>query len=234
MYQYYFFSFFFSCECEIEREREINRFSQDREREKARLFDNHLQQSNRFLNMFPLTRVVYMPFSPSTTYLQPISTDCSTSSTIPLYNPPIFNQQSFPISNCECSLSNERMNIDKRHVSLMICCHIQLLSNVGKCQRELNLFLVEQSFLPRSKRIPPRKRWKFNDSNRTALMLLYDVQPSIEYKLIARTGPSHRPTFTMSVEIHGQIFQGIGQTKREAKQAGKEKRSFSISIAFFS
>ena len=52
-------------------------------------------------------------------------------------------------------------------------------------------------------------------------MLLYDVQPSIEYKLIAQTGPSHRPTFTMAVELHGKIFKGTGQTKKEAKQAGR-------------
>jgi dsRNA-specific ribonuclease len=52
-------------------------------------------------------------------------------------------------------------------------------------------------------------------------MLLYDLKPSIEYKLISQTGPSHRPMFTMAVEINGQIFQGTAQTKKEAKQAGK-------------
>jgi dsRNA-specific ribonuclease len=52
-------------------------------------------------------------------------------------------------------------------------------------------------------------------------MLLHEVKPSIEYKLIAQTGPSHRPMFTMAVEINGQIFEGTAQTKKEAKQAGK-------------
>jgi dsRNA-specific ribonuclease len=64
-----------------------------------------------------------------------------------------------------------------------------------------------------------------NDNSSTlsknALMLLYELKPSIEYKLIAQTGPSHRPMFTMGVEINGEIFEGIAQTKKEAKQAGK-------------
>lgn len=83
------------------------------------------------------------------------------------------------------------------------------------------IYLVEQKF-HRSKRVQQqRKRFKSNDQNRNALMLLYDVQPSIEYKLIAQTGPSHRPTFTMAVELHGKIFKGTGQTKKEAKQTGR-------------
>ena len=52
-------------------------------------------------------------------------------------------------------------------------------------------------------------------------MLLHEVKPSVEYKLIVQTGPSHRPMFTMAVEINGQIFEGTAQTKKEAKQAGK-------------
>ncbi|UJR09750.1 hypothetical protein I4U23_013977 [Adineta vaga] len=54
-------------------------------------------------------------------------------------------------------------------------------------------------------------------------MLLHELKPSIEYRLVAQTGPSHRPIFTMAVEINGQIFHGIAQTKKEAKQAAAEK-----------
>ncbi len=57
--------------------------------------------------------------------------------------------------------------------------------------------------------------------SKNAIMLLYELKPSIEYKLIAQTGPSHRPVFTMAVEVNGQIFEGTAQTKKEAKQAGK-------------
>ncbi|CAF3603840.1 unnamed protein product, partial [Rotaria sp. Silwood2] len=65
--------------------------------------------------------------------------------------------------------------------------------------------------------------------SKNALMLLHELKPSIEYKLMAQTGPSHRPMFTMAVELNGQVFEGIAQTKKEAKQAAAEKalRSFS-------
>ena len=56
---------------------------------------------------------------------------------------------------------------------------------------------------------------------KSALMLLHDLKPSVEYKLVSQTGPSHRPIFTMSVEVNGQAFEGMAQTKKEAKQAGK-------------
>jgi dsRNA-specific ribonuclease len=52
-------------------------------------------------------------------------------------------------------------------------------------------------------------------------MRLYEVKPSVEYKLIAKRGPSHRPMFTMAVEVNGQVFEGTAQTKKEAKQAGR-------------
>lgn len=58
-------------------------------------------------------------------------------------------------------------------------------------------------------------------SSKNALMLLHELKPSVEYKLVAQTGPSHRPIFTMAVEVNGQIFEGMAQTKKEAKQAGK-------------
>lgn len=52
-------------------------------------------------------------------------------------------------------------------------------------------------------------------------MLLHELKPSVEYKLVAQTGPSHRPIFTMAVEVNGQMFEGMAQTKKEAKQAGR-------------
>jgi len=58
-------------------------------------------------------------------------------------------------------------------------------------------------------------------SSKNALMLLHELKPSVEYKLVAQTGPSHRPIFTMAVEVNGQVFDGMAQTKKEAKQAGK-------------
>jgi interleukin enhancer-binding factor 3 len=76
--------------------------------------------------------------------------------------------------------------------------------------------------------IQQKKRPKLTSTNndnstilsKNALMLLHEYKPSIEYKLVAQTGPSHRPIFTMAVEVNGQIFEGMAQTKKEAKQAG--------------
>jgi len=62
-------------------------------------------------------------------------------------------------------------------------------------------------------------------SSKNALMLLHELKPSVEYKLVAQTGPSHRPIFTMAVEVNGQVFEGMAQTKKEAKQAGKNSFS---------
>ncbi|CAF3534021.1 unnamed protein product [Adineta steineri] len=67
--------------------------------------------------------------------------------------------------------------------------------------------------------------------SKNAVMLLYEVKPSVEYKLVCQTGPSHRPMFRMSVEINGEIFEGIAQTKREAKQAAAEKALDSFSLS---
>jgi len=94
------------------------------------------------------------------------------------------------------------------------------------------IYLVEQNIRQthRFKRIhddfhhdiQQKKRPKLtSEISKNALMLLHDLKPSIEYKLIAQTGPSHRPIFTMAVEINGQIFEGMAQTKKEAKQAGR-------------
>ena len=88
------------------------------------------------------------------------------------------------------------------------------------------MFLVEHKS-PRFKRTAndprQRKRSKLtapNENGKNALVSLYGVQPSIEFKFISQAGPLHRPTFTIAVEINGQTFEGTGQTKKEAKQAG--------------
>lgn len=70
-------------------------------------------------------------------------------------------------------------------------------------------------------------------SSKNALMLLHELKPSVEYKLVAQTGPSHRPIFTMAVEVNGQVFEGMAQTKKEAKQAGKHPRECRLSLDSF-
>ena len=94
--------------------------------------------------------------------------------------------------------------------------------------RRHTILLVERH--PRQKRVrndtqdlPAKKRVK------CALMILHDLKPTVEYKLVAQVGPSHRPMFTMAVEVNGQIFEGTAPTKREAKQAGRSRRAVGTS-----
>ncbi|KAM4616261.1 spermatid perinuclear RNA-binding protein-like isoform 2-T2 [Polymixia lowei] len=61
--------------------------------------------------------------------------------------------------------------------------------------------------------------WRMTDPNHpmNALMRLNQVQPGLQYRLLSQSGPVHAPVFTMSVEIHGTIYQATGNSKRTAK-----------------
>ncbi|CAF1257600.1 unnamed protein product [Adineta steineri] len=199
--------------------------------------------------MFPLGRVVYMPLSTSTstssgttttTLLGPVPPDFSSSSTYPLYNTTLLSN---PFNLCTTAKFE--------HNALQ-----QTLPNLshGYKRTRDDLHDSQQSIWPRKRaRIspaqtstsslnqPPTNNNNNNNNNnnsnngdstspssKNALMLLHELKPSVEYKLVAQTGPSHRPIFTMAVEVNGQIFEGMAQTKKEAKQAAAEKalRSF--------
>ena len=58
---------------------------------------------------------------------------------------------------------------------------------------------------------------------KNALMQLNEIKPGLQYKLMAQTGPVHAPTFTMCVEVNGQVFEGAGTTKKKAKLIAAEK-----------
>ena len=45
----------------------------------------------------------------------------------------------------------------------------------------------------------------------------------LQYQLVSQTGPVHAPTFTMSVEVNGEVFEGAGSTKKKAKLVAAEK-----------
>ncbi|CAF0814270.1 unnamed protein product [Rotaria sp. Silwood1] len=199
------------------------------------------------MHMFPLGRVVYMPLSTSTgtttaattTLLGPVPTDFP-SSTIPLYNTTLLSN---PFNLCATTKFE--------HNALQQA--LPTLSHGYKRMRD-DLHDTQQSVWPKKRsKLSPAHSSSFsanqsstnnnnnnnNNSNnngdgsspssKNALMLLHELKPSVEYKLVAQTGPSHRPIFTMAVEVNGQVFEGMAQTKKEAKQAAAEKalRSFS-------
>lgn len=58
---------------------------------------------------------------------------------------------------------------------------------------------------------------------KNALMQLNEIKPGLQYKLEAQSGPVHAPTFTMSVMVNGEAFEGTGPTKKKAKLVAAEK-----------
>ncbi|CAF0742208.1 unnamed protein product [Rotaria sordida] len=201
------------------------------------------------MHMFPLGRVVYMPLSASTatntgattTLLGPVPTDFSSSPTISLYNTTLLSN---PFNLCATTKFE--------HNALQQT--LPTLSHGYKRMRD-DLHDTQQSVWPKKRSKPSPANSSSLSSNQSstnnnsnnnnnnnnnngdtsspssknALMLLHELKPSVEYKLVAQTGPSHRPIFTMAVEVNGQVFEGMAQTKKEAKQAAAEKalRSFS-------
>ncbi|CAF1356519.1 unnamed protein product [Adineta ricciae] len=190
------------------------------------------------MHMFPLGRVVYMPLSTSTSTVPPatllghVPPDFSSPPTIPLYNTTLLSN---PFNLCTTAKFE--------HNALQ-----QTLPTIPHGYKRPRDDLHDS---PQQQQVWARKRSKIsptqtstsstnqslttsnsNDStspsSKNALMLLHELKPSVEYKLVAQTGPSHRPIFTMAVEVNGQVFEGMAQTKKEAKQAAAEKalRSF--------
>jgi double stranded RNA-specific editase B len=49
------------------------------------------------------------------------------------------------------------------------------------------------------------------------VMILNEIRPGTKYEFISETGESHSKSFTMSVCVDGQTFQGSGRNKKLAK-----------------
>uniref|UniRef100_A0A4W5MW23 Uncharacterized protein n=1 Tax=Hucho hucho TaxID=62062 RepID=A0A4W5MW23_9TELE len=50
-----------------------------------------------------------------------------------------------------------------------------------------------------------------------ALIRLNQVHPGLQYKLLSQSGPVHAPVFTMSVDVHGTVYEASGTSKKTAK-----------------
>lgn len=71
---------------------------------------------------------------------------------------------------------------------------------------------------------PPRKKRKKNTASITRLPIpknavctLNEINPGLVYTFVSQHGPVHLPTFTVSVELNGETFEGQGGTKKAAK-----------------
>jgi hypothetical protein len=58
---------------------------------------------------------------------------------------------------------------------------------------------------------------------KNALMMLHELRPSAEYRLISKTGLTHKPIFTVGIKIEEHSFEGVGKTKKEARVNVAEK-----------
>ncbi|XP_042858239.1 double-stranded RNA-specific editase Adar-like isoform X3 [Penaeus japonicus] len=76
---------------------------------------------------------------------------------------------------------------------------------------------------------PASKRRKTGPPQpKNPISTLNELRPGLVYKTLTVEGPSHAPVFTVSVELNGQIFQGTGRSKKQAKHSAAEAtlRSF--------
>ncbi|CAF0751309.1 unnamed protein product [Didymodactylos carnosus] len=194
------------------------------------------------MHMFPIGRVVYMPLTSPTANTTPFLTSIPTQTQItehhhppshtttlvplhetahnvnltPLYNTLLTNLTMFEHNTLKRSpLSTTSTNRLKRS-------HDDSDTNRRKKRTKLS------SSSPNSDGTTSSTTNTTPPSSKNSLMMLHEFKPNVEYKLISQTGPSHRPIFTMTVEINGQIFEGMAATKKEAKQLAAEKalRSF--------
>lgn len=87
---------------------------------------------------------------------------------------------------------------------------------------------------------PPKKKRRPNRRNpgqpgvltqrgpKNALMQLNEIRPGLSYQVVSQEGPTHCPTFVVSVVVDGHTFEGKGSTKQKAKHTAAENvlRSF--------
>ncbi|CAF3662694.1 unnamed protein product [Rotaria socialis] len=171
--------------------------------------------------MLPFSHVLYMPLSSSsssttTTFVGPLPAEHFLSSSIvPLYNTTVLNNRFNFVTNSKFRYTTHRQTT---------------FTHRFKRTRDDQHDIQEK----KHPKLPTVINNNPSKLSKNAIMLLHELKPSIEYKLIAQTGPSHRPMFTMAVEFNGQVFEGIAQTKKEAKQAAAEKALQSFSELPFS
>lgn len=64
------------------------------------------------------------------------------------------------------------------------------------------------------------RRQKFPSSQpegKNPIMILNELRPGLKYEFVAESGESHSKSFTMSVTVDGEKFEGIGRNKKMGK-----------------
>lgn len=57
---------------------------------------------------------------------------------------------------------------------------------------------------------------------KSALCTLHEMYRGLVFNTVSQEGPVHAPTFTVSVEINGTVFEGKGKNKKIAKHNAAE------------
>ncbi|XP_071545531.1 double-stranded RNA-specific editase 1-like isoform X2 [Panulirus ornatus] len=66
---------------------------------------------------------------------------------------------------------------------------------------------------------PSSKKRKIGGHTKNPISILNMLCPDLVYKILPMEGPSHDPVFTASVELKGQMIQGTGKSKKQAKHS---------------
>ena len=93
---------------------------------------------------------------------------------------------------------------------------------------------MRQGEEPDSGTPPPKKRRRSNKRKgeilgvqgrrepKNSLMRLNEIRPGLSYTVVSQEGPTHCPTFCVSVVVDGQTFEGKGSSKQKAKHNAAE------------
>nr|CAI5848907.1 unnamed protein product [Callosobruchus analis] len=58
---------------------------------------------------------------------------------------------------------------------------------------------------------------QINISEKNPISVLNEIKPGLKYTIVEQSGPPHNPTFKVKVELDGQTYYGIGNSKKLAK-----------------
>ena len=80
---------------------------------------------------------------------------------------------------------------------------------------------------PKKKRRPNRRRGSnlsglVQRGPKNALMQLNEIRPGLNYEVTSQEGPTHCPTFVVTVVVDGHTFEGKGSSKQKAKHNAAE------------
>jgi len=81
----------------------------------------------------------------------------------------------------------------------------------------------QQQQQQQQRRLKKKRKLSGMQVPKNALMQLNELKPGLQFTFVSQNGPVHAPTFTMSVEVNSNVFEGTGNTKKKAKLDAAER-----------